>query len=144
VFPSATGETPLDAQNFYNRKFVPALTEAGVTGFTWHCLRHTFASRLAMARVPLRTVQELLGHQSATMTLRYAHLSPEHQLDAVKRLDPAAPATATGTTTGTEPTEVRETPDDAPATARAAEQKKWRRVESNHGPRDYETLALTN
>ena len=87
VFPSATGETPLDAQNFYNRVFVPAIKRADITGFTWHSLRHTFASRLAMAGVPLRTVQELLGHQSATMTLRYAHLSPEHQLEAVRRLD---------------------------------------------------------
>jgi integrase len=51
VFPSATGETPLDAQNFYNRTFVPAIKKAGIERFTWHCLRHTFASRLAMAGV---------------------------------------------------------------------------------------------
>jgi len=66
---------------------VPALTKAGIEGFTWHSLRHSFASRLVMAGVDLRTVQELLGHQSATMTQRYAHLSPEHQLDAVRKLD---------------------------------------------------------
>ena len=95
------GETPVDAQNFYNRVFVPALKRAGIQGFTWHSLRHSFASRLVMAGVPLRTVQELLGHQSATMTLRYAHLSPEHQLEAVLKLD-SSRATATRTATSPE------------------------------------------
>ncbi len=87
VFPSATGTTPLDAQNFVNRTFAPALVTAKVANFSWHCCRHTFASRLVMRGVPLRTVQELLGHQSPLMTQRYAHLSPEHQLEAVRRLD---------------------------------------------------------
>lgn len=100
VFPSATGETARDAQNFYNRVFVPAVQKAGIQGFTWHCLRHTFARRLVMVGVPLRTVQELLGHQSATMTLRYAHLSPEHQLDAVRKLDSG---TRSATRTATSP-----------------------------------------
>ena len=47
-----------------------------------------------MAGVDLRTVQELMGHKTITMTLRHSHLSPAHQLDAVERLD----RTATGTT----------------------------------------------
>jgi len=78
VFPSETGETPLDGQNFVNRVFVKALTKAKIEDFSWHCLRHTFASRLAMAGVAL------------AMTLRYSHLSPAHQLDAVQRLNAAA------------------------------------------------------
>src|SRR5262249_37754918 len=57
VFPSTTGETPLDARNYMNRVFMPALKDAKVTAFTWHCLRHTFASRLVMKGVDLRTVQ---------------------------------------------------------------------------------------
>jgi len=97
VFPSATGETALDSQNFVNRVFVKALKAAGIADFTWHCLRHTFASRLVMKGVDLRTVQEVLGHKTLSMTLRYAHLSPGHQLDAVRRLDEAATGTATGT-----------------------------------------------
>ena len=44
VFPSATGETPRDARNYMNRTFMPALRAATIDGFTWHCLRHTFAS----------------------------------------------------------------------------------------------------
>jgi len=34
----------------------------------------------------LRTVQELMGHKKIEMTLRYSHLSPEHQMEAVQQL----------------------------------------------------------
>ena len=66
--------------------FEPALDVAGIRDFSWHCLRHTFASRLVMAGVDLRTVQELLGHKSIAMTVRYSHLAPAHTLAAVERL----------------------------------------------------------
>jgi integrase len=75
VFPSATRETPLDARNYVRRVFLPAAKQAALEGFRWHDLRHTFASRLAMKGVPLRTVQELMGHKSLTMTLRYIRTS---------------------------------------------------------------------
>jgi integrase len=102
VFPSETGETPLDAQNFVNRVFLPALRRAKIGDFHWHDLRHTFASRLVMAGVDLRTVQELLGHKTLVMTLLYAHLSPEHQLEAVQRLNRpnSGDASITGSITG--------------------------------------------
>ena len=48
--------------------------------------RHTFASRLVMAGVDLRTVQELMGHKTIAMTCRYAHLGSSHKLAAVDRL----------------------------------------------------------
>ena len=86
VFPSETGDTPVDGHNFVVRVFVPAMRLAGVAGFTWHCLRHTYASRLVMAGVDLRTTQELMGHLTIQMTLRYSHLAPSHLKDAVNRL----------------------------------------------------------
>ncbi len=82
VFVTMTGE-PLHG---YKHWFEPAVDEAGVRDFTWYCLRHTFASRLVMAGVDLRTVAELMGHQQIQMTMRYAHLAPAHTSEAVERL----------------------------------------------------------
>jgi len=95
VFPSETGETQLDANNFINRVLNPALAAAKVKYFRWHELRHTFASRLTMAGVDLRTLQELMGHKTIKMTLRYSHLSPTHTLEAVNKLCFAAEASST-------------------------------------------------
>lgn len=66
--------------------FSRAVKLAGIVDFTWHDLRHTFASRLVMAGVDLRTVQVLMGHKNIQMTCRYAHLAPDHTLAAVERL----------------------------------------------------------
>lgn len=61
-----------------------------------HVLRHTFGSRLVMAGVDLRTVQELLGHKDIKMTLRYTHLSSDHKRQAIAALErrfvPESPA----------------------------------------------------
>jgi integrase len=45
VFPSDMGETPLDAQNFLNRVFLPALRRTNISNFRWHDLRH-YSARL--------------------------------------------------------------------------------------------------
>jgi integrase len=66
--------------------FEPALKEAGIIGYTWHCNRHTFCSWLAMAAVSIKEIQELAGHKTITMSARYAHLSPERTAAASERL----------------------------------------------------------
>ena len=88
--------------------FDAALKAAKIPEFTWHDQRHTFCSRLAIAGVPLKTIQELAGHKTIQMTARYAHLSPDHLHTAVelitatqqpprKHRRPTATRTATGT-----------------------------------------------
>lgn len=52
-----------------------------------HILRHTFASHYMMGGGDILTLQRILGHSSITMTMRYAHLSPEH-LESAIRLSP--------------------------------------------------------
>lgn len=65
-----------------------ACKKAGMKGFRWHDLRHTFCSRLAMAGASLATIQALAGHKTITITQRYAHLSPEHNRAAMELLAP--------------------------------------------------------
>jgi site-specific recombinase XerD len=64
-----------------------ACRKAGLRPVQWHACRHTFASHLVMRGVPLKAVQELLGHSTIQMTMRYAHLAPEVTRDAVNLLD---------------------------------------------------------
>jgi site-specific recombinase XerD len=102
VFTSRQGDRLLKGRHW----FEPAIQAAGVKNFTWHCLRHTFASRLVMAGVDLRTVQQLMGHKTIQMTVRYAHLTPEHQLAAVERLCPAGIALVSPTDTRTDTAQI--------------------------------------
>lgn len=54
-----------------------------------HILRHTFSSHFMMNGGNILALQKILGHQSLTMTMRYAHLSPEH-LQETRQLNPLA------------------------------------------------------
>lgn len=83
IFASRNGRNSLKGPRHW---FDDAVSEAGVRDFTWHDLRHTFASRLVMTGTDLRTVAELMGHRTIQMTMRYAHLAPEHKQAAVDRL----------------------------------------------------------
>lgn len=67
--------------------FEKALDKAGIEDFTWHDLRHSCASYLAMNGAPMRTIAEILGHKSLAMVHRYSHLSPEHLKDAVSGMN---------------------------------------------------------
>lgn len=67
--------------------FSDALKEAGIQlpkGQRTHVLRHTFASHFMMNGGDVLTLQKILGHQTITMTMRYAHLSPDHLADAIR------------------------------------------------------------
>jgi len=86
VFPSKNLRTPVDPLNFYHRIFVPAVKKAGLADVTWHTLRHTFASRLAMAGATERELQEALRHSSTMLIKRYAHLSPKHLAGVMERV----------------------------------------------------------
>jgi hypothetical protein len=56
-----------------------------------HVLRHTFASHFMMRGGNILTLNKILGHASLAMTMRYAHLAPEHLQEAIL-FNPLAPA----------------------------------------------------
>jgi len=83
--------TPENIHIFHTKNvrkgFEGASKRAGIENFTFHDLRHTFASHLVMAGCDIRTVQQLLGHKDLRMTMRYANLSKSHLQGAVNLLD---------------------------------------------------------
>jgi integrase len=82
VFPGPDGGPMFSLKTAWSKIAKAAKLQA----FTFHDLRHTFASKLVQAGVDLNTVRELLGHSDIKMTLRYAHLAPEHRAAAVQKL----------------------------------------------------------
>ncbi len=83
VFLNMKGEPVKEFKTAFNG----ALRRSGVKKFTFHDLRHTFATNLVMNKVDLVTIKELMGHSSIQMTMRYSHPTPEHKKLAVESLN---------------------------------------------------------
>lgn len=76
VFPNQVGK-PMNADNLYHREFKPLLKKAGLSGFTFHSLRHTCATLLLSKNVNPKIVQEMLGHATISQTMdTYSHVMP--------------------------------------------------------------------
>jgi len=64
-----------------------ACDEAQIRRIGWHVFRHTTASHLVMRGAQLKAVQEILGHSDIRITMRYAHLSPDVNRQAIELLE---------------------------------------------------------
>lgn len=70
---------------------------------SFHTLRHTFASWLAISGTPLYTIKELMGHKSIEMTMRYSHLCPDHKREAIAKISGRWSADESGQETPQDP-----------------------------------------
>ena len=90
VFGSPRGAV-LRVANFRRGYFDRAARQIGMPGLVPHELRHTAASLAISAGATVKSVQRMLGHASATLTLdRYGHLFPDELDGVARRLDEAA------------------------------------------------------
>ncbi|MBB5403227.1 site-specific integrase [Paraburkholderia youngii] len=87
VFGNALGEVRREVKPYRH-----VLAEAKIDGFTWHDLRHSFATRLAQHGVPIERISKWLGHRNIQQTMRYAHHCPDQQRDHIRALDRASAA----------------------------------------------------
>jgi integrase len=87
VFVNAETDEPFTT---LKKSWATLAARAQLEDFTFHDLRHDFASRLVQAGVDLYQVRDLLGHSSIVLTERYAHLAPHQKRAAVKLLESAA------------------------------------------------------
>lgn len=85
IFVTASGNT-YDKSNF-RRAWERLLQDAGVGYKRFHCLRHTYITKLIQAGVDLATVKELAGHSSIQQTLEYTHPELQNKIDAARTLD---------------------------------------------------------
>lgn len=83
---------------YRDRWFFECAEKAGLADVIWRSLRHTYISPAVMQGIDIKTVKELAGHKTITMTDRYAHLAPDHLREAAER---AVSPVQTGTKTDT-------------------------------------------
>ena len=70
----------------YQKSFERLIDKLGISKLSFHALRHTFATRALESGMDIKTLSEILGHKSATVTLnRYAHSMIEHKQNAMDK-----------------------------------------------------------
>jgi integrase len=74
-------------ENFPRKSWVTALKLAEVSDFHFHDCRHSAASELAMNGASLHEIAAVLGHKTLAMVQRYAHLSEQHTMSVVERMN---------------------------------------------------------
>ena len=82
IFAGAAGTV-----HFPKRSWLKAPAAAEVEDFTFHDLRHTAASYLAMSGAALTEIASVLGHRTLAMVKRYSHLSEQHTAEVVARMN---------------------------------------------------------
>ena len=84
LFPSKENPSkPIDIRFPWEK----ALKLSGVKNFSFHCLRHSAASCLAMNGCSLIEIQKILRHKAISQTVRYSHLSDDHMGKAMARMN---------------------------------------------------------
>jgi len=90
VFKNRKGERIKEVSDTFERTVKKLGFNEGITDrrhlLTFHSLRHTFASWLAMNGEQLKTIQELMRHKTIQMTVKYAHLIPDKKRQAVNNI----------------------------------------------------------
>ena len=82
----SSGEKPISVRS-YQRTFEILLRRLYIPHKGFHALRHTFATRALECGMDVKTLSEILGHKSATVTLnRYVHSLLEHKRDMMNRI----------------------------------------------------------
>lgn len=90
IFPNHFGR--VNRRTSLMRDFHKHLDEAGLPRIRFHDLRHTAATLMLNAGVPLPTVSQILGHKNPTQTLNtYSHVLSDHQEEAARRIEENLP-----------------------------------------------------
>jgi len=84
------GRYVFDTTN-WRKHFDAAKKTAGITNFRWHDLRHTHATWLRQAGVPLEVVSRSLGHSGIAVTQKYAHVAQHEVRAALQKLPALSP-----------------------------------------------------
>jgi integrase len=133
VFTTATGDNydNDEARGRISKATIATMKAAAIERASFHTLRHTAASLMVQAGVPLYEVQKVLGHSTPIMTERYAHLAPQHLRGAIDALDraltaPASPESRTTNVSTPASTNAVDTQVDTAGSTRSAGTKRNR------------------